>query len=79
LRHFTKQAELTKSEYGGLIAVGSSALLVNFMIKKMLPIKVIDKVYHYTSKLVDEDTDKAGNNKLLAGFDKLANATIDDN
>jgi uncharacterized membrane protein len=70
---------LTKSEYGGLIAVGSSALLVNFIIKKMLPIKVIDKVYHYASKLVDEDTDKAGNNKFLAAFDKLSNAKIDDN
>jgi uncharacterized membrane protein len=69
---------LSKSEYGGLIAIGSSALFINFLVKKFMPSKVIDKVHHHVSKLVDEDNDMAGNNKFLKGFNKLAEASMDD-
>ena len=43
-----------------------------------MPSKVIDKVHHHVSKLVDEDNDMAGNNKFLKGFNKLAEASMDD-
>lgn len=78
-RHFTKQTELSKSEYGGLLAIGASALLVNFLIKKLIPNKVIDKVHGWVSKFIDEDSDNADNNKILNAFNTLSEMKIDDN
>jgi len=68
---------LTKEEYGALLALGSTSLLVNFMVKKMMPTKVLEKIYHHSTKIVDEDSNKADDNKLLEGFTKLSEHKVD--
>jgi len=77
LRDFTKQSELTKEEYGALLAIGSSSLLVNFLIKKLMPTKVLDKIYTHSTKIVDEDSKKADDNKLLNAFNKVSEQKVE--
>jgi len=77
LREFTKQSELTKEEYGALLAIGSSSLLVNFLIKKLMPTKVLDKIYTHSKKIVDEDSNRADENRLLKAFNTVSEQKVD--
>lgn len=70
----TRTTELSRTEWGACIVVGTTPLLISFLLK-LLPAKLTENVK--IDKLVDENKDMS-DNRILAGYQKASAAKIGD-
>lgn len=68
----TRTTSISKAEWGTCIVIGSSSLLIAFLLK-LTPDKLLDKLK--MDKLVDENKNM-DDNKALQMFDKVANTKV---